>query len=250
MFRAVKVSLRELRAAVSFYRSGPQSGRDKLDLPTLAKHTGQFPKLVCRDEKGKGRFAYLLKISSKNNRDTIRVPVTREQVNRWLARPVAVTLPGVAGCEHCIILWIDVLPPASPDVEVYRLMKHQIEASNRSATDEQLARIWPPWNALPPDMLPEEKRYILTASFYDRDQSARENERREHLARLQQRSWNPIKFPGVTGSIPGIPGASLAVAGLACRLPVVLAACTFAFMISVMVATKPAIESAKRRVSD
>jgi uncharacterized membrane protein YhiD involved in acid resistance len=48
------------------------------------------------------------------------------------------------------------------------------------------------------------------------------------------------------GSFLGIPGASLAAAGLACGLPVVLAACTFALMISVMVVARSAIESANR----
>jgi hypothetical protein len=55
-----------------------------------------------------------------------------------------------------------------------------------------------------------------------------------------------MKVSVEAGSFLGIPGASLAAAGLACGLPVVLAACTFALMISVMVVTKPAIELAKR----
>jgi hypothetical protein len=58
----IRVSLRERRAAANFYRSGSQDGRDKLDTLTLAKHTGQLPRLICRDEKGKGRFAYVLNI--------------------------------------------------------------------------------------------------------------------------------------------------------------------------------------------
>jgi hypothetical protein len=55
-----------------------------------------------------------------------------------------------------------------------------------------------------------------------------------------------MKVSVEAGSFLGIPGASLAAAGLACGLPVVLAVCTFALMISVMVVTKPAIELAKR----
>jgi hypothetical protein len=58
-----------------------------------------------------------------------------------------------------------------------------------------------------------------------------------------------MKVSVEAGSFLGTPGASLAAAGLACRFSVVLAACTFALMISVMVMTKLAIESAKLWIS-
>ena len=50
--------------------------------------------------------------------------------------------------------------------------EHWRELAARPATDEQLAKIWPPWNALPPDMIPELKLRILTldeSSRYERD---------------------------------------------------------------------------------
>lgn len=50
--------------------------------------------------------------------------------------------------------------------------EHWQELAARPATDKQLAKIWPPWNALPPDMIPELKRRILTldeSSEYERD---------------------------------------------------------------------------------
>jgi len=67
------------------------------------------------------------------------------------------------------------------------ILKHQNDLAAIPATDEQLAQIWPPWNALPAEMLPEEKRWTLTAFFCDRDHSPDRSQRREHLAKLKQR---------------------------------------------------------------
>jgi hypothetical protein len=53
------------------------------------------------------------------------------------------------------------------------------KACERPATDEQLAKIWLPWNALPAEMLPEEKRWILTGGITP-------DQRRQH-AELRQR---------------------------------------------------------------
>jgi hypothetical protein len=51
-------------------------------------------------------------------------------------------------------------------------LEHWRDLAARPPTDEQLAKIWPPWNALPPDMIPELKLRILTldeSSKYERD---------------------------------------------------------------------------------
>ena len=42
------------------------------------------------------------------------------------------------------------------------------------ASDEQLVRIWPPWNCLPADMLPEARHWILTGELVDRMPTGRE----------------------------------------------------------------------------
>jgi hypothetical protein len=68
--------------------------------------------------------------------------------------------------------------------ELHRLvmgeLERRVELAHRPATDEQLARIWPPWNALPADMLPEERTSILTGATLKRHP-----ERHEHFKRLQ-----------------------------------------------------------------
>ena len=46
--------------------------------------------------------------------------------------------------------------------DVRAIFQHWEDLAARPATDGQLAKIWPPWNALPPDMIPEVKRRILT----------------------------------------------------------------------------------------
>ena len=46
--------------------------------------------------------------------------------------------------------------------DVKAVIRDQAKLASAPATDARLARIWPPWNALPPDMLPEEKARILT----------------------------------------------------------------------------------------
>src|SRR5258708_1532896 len=43
------------------------------------------------------------------------------------------------------------------------------KACERPATDEQLAKIWPPWKALPKDMSPEQNHWILTYERGRRD---------------------------------------------------------------------------------
>jgi len=54
--------------------------------------------------------------------------------------------------------------PASSAINdaVIALRSHREKLAATPATDEQLKQIWPPWNALPDDMLPGEKRRILT----------------------------------------------------------------------------------------
>lgn len=42
------------------------------------------------------------------------------------------------------------------------VLDERIRLRNMPATDEQLARIWPAWNACPADVLPDERRHILT----------------------------------------------------------------------------------------
>ena len=48
------------------------------------------------------------------------------------------------------------------NASVAAIFKRKEELAATPATDDQLARIWPPWNALPGEMLPEEKCWILT----------------------------------------------------------------------------------------
>jgi hypothetical protein len=48
----------------------------------------------------------------------------------------------------------------APSVRAF--LQRQFDLAAKPATDKQLARIWPPWNALPAEMLPEEKRLIET----------------------------------------------------------------------------------------
>jgi hypothetical protein len=50
----------------------------------------------------------------------------------------------------------------SVDAATFRVLQHLADLDKRPATDEQLARIWAPWNCLPPETLPEERRRILT----------------------------------------------------------------------------------------
>jgi len=69
---------------------------------------------------------------------------------------------------------------------VRAFFQRQRDLAAKPATDKQLARIWPPWNALPAEMLPEEKRLILTATFNELDHSPSQSQRREHLAKLKQ----------------------------------------------------------------
>jgi hypothetical protein len=45
--------------------------------------------------------------------------------------------------------------------EIRREFQHMIDLQAQELTDEQLATIWPPWNALPPDMIPELKGRVL-----------------------------------------------------------------------------------------
>jgi len=60
------------------------------------------------------------------------------------------------------------------------VFEHWRDLAARPATDEQLAKIWPPWNALPPDMMPELKLRILKL-----DESSRYELDPERLAALQ-----------------------------------------------------------------
>lgn len=46
--------------------------------------------------------------------------------------------------------------------KVLAILRRTEELAAKPATNDQLVRIWPPWNALPDDMLPEEKCWILT----------------------------------------------------------------------------------------
>jgi hypothetical protein len=70
-------------------------------------------------------------------------------------------------------------------VSVTRIMQARADLAERPATEEQLTQIWPAWNALPDDLQPEEKRKILTATFYDRNQSPAENQMRDRHAKLK-----------------------------------------------------------------
>lgn len=65
------------------------------------------------------------------------------------------------------------------------LIQRRIDLAKQPATDEQLAQIWPPWNSLPADLLPEEKRWILT---FDEDTKRHPRpERQAHLEALRPR---------------------------------------------------------------
>jgi hypothetical protein len=49
-----------------------------------------------------------------------------------------------------------------PPVELLAVeLNRRAELGRKPATDEQLARLWPAWNALPAEMLPERRRQIL-----------------------------------------------------------------------------------------
>jgi hypothetical protein len=65
------------------------------------------------------------------------------------------------------------------------MLQHQNDLAAKPATDKQLARIWSPWNALPADMLPEEKCWILT--FDENGKHGRNPTRLDHFRKLRRR---------------------------------------------------------------
>src|SRR6478736_651507 len=77
-------------------------------------------------------------------------------------------------------------PNCADDItsSVTAIWKRMEELAAMPATDDQLARIWPDWNALPKDMLPEEKCRVLT--FEDEIQSYPKPQRSAHALELQK----------------------------------------------------------------
>src|SRR5262245_44139420 len=78
-------------------------------------------------------------------------------------------------------------PPSleSIDIATFNMLQEWIDQANRPATDEQLVRIWPPWNELPAEMLPEEKRRILTLD--EPDDLARNSRRLQEFQDLRRK---------------------------------------------------------------
>ena len=70
--------------------------------------------------------------------------------------------------------------------EISAEFQRMIDTANCPATDEQMAKIWPPWNELPSNMIPELKRRVLT---YDESNGYVSLEQREALEHLR------LKFP-------------------------------------------------------
>jgi hypothetical protein len=67
---------------------------------------------------------------------------------------------------------------------------HEHDLAAKPATDKQLAQIWQPWNALPEDILPEDKHRILTGDFYEiplaKETQVEDNQNREQLGKLKR----------------------------------------------------------------
>jgi hypothetical protein len=71
--------------------------------------------------------------------------------------------------------------------ELRREIQRLIDLDADPPTDEQLKKIWPPWNTLPPDMIPELKRRVLT--FDKSNKYLRNTEQRAAYEKLRR------KFP-------------------------------------------------------
>ncbi len=75
--------------------------------------------------------------------------------------------------------------------KVQAIFRQRDDLAAKPATNDQLARIWPPWNALPDDMLPEEKSWILT--FDEREQPHPDPKLSTQAKRLRKRfSFLPL----------------------------------------------------------
>lgn len=73
------------------------------------------------------------------------------------------------------------------NARVFAILKRKEQLAATPATDDQLARIWPPWNTLPVEMLPEEKCRTLT---FDDDKQAYPKPKRSAKARELQKRFD------------------------------------------------------------
>jgi len=76
--------------------------------------------LVCKVERGKGVFDYVLKVSGLSSGNPIVIPIrSHKRLNHWLTKPGAELLQGATLSENHACLWIktiDIEPRTSGDV--------------------------------------------------------------------------------------------------------------------------------------
>lgn len=73
------------------------------------------------------------------------------------------------------------------NARVFAILKRKAQLAATPATDDQLARLWPAWNALPVEMLPEEKCRTLT---FDEDKSSYPKPKRSAKAHEFQKRFD------------------------------------------------------------
>lgn len=97
-----------LEAVVATRKAAKKTGIPTF-MPVL-KRSVRLSSLVCKIEKGKGAFDYVLKVSGLSSGNPIVVPFrSHRRLNHWLAMPGAEILQGATLSEDCACLWIKAL---------------------------------------------------------------------------------------------------------------------------------------------